>query len=149
MGTSLLGLDFGFSSVKMVHLVEDGESLVLERIDSRDWASVGGGGSDEEKRLAVLRELLKGVNARGARSTVSLNGPKVSLRVFSTPSMPKGELKEAVRIEAKHYFPFPIDTAELDCEIVGDDPEKDSGKQRVAVATAPRETVQEVLERTS
>ena len=59
--------------------------------------------------------------------------------------MPKAELRDGISLEAKNYFPFPIDDSLLDYEILGDVVEKGIRKYEVAVSVSPKLTVEKYL----
>jgi len=59
--------------------------------------------------------------------------------------MPKKELTQAVRWEAKNAIPFSIDEALMDFEVLDEVTEKGAKKLVVAVAAAPQETVNRLL----
>jgi len=59
--------------------------------------------------------------------------------------MPKGELRDGIKIEARNYFPFSISEALLDFEILGEVVEKGVRKYQVLVATSPKKTINEYL----
>lgn len=134
----LIGLDIGSSSVKLAQFVKREEGLVLLKVDLKETAPHG-------DLSSALRELVRGVNLKKTKVFVSLNSPKTCLRAVLAPPMPERELKEAVALESKNYFPFSIEDAILDYETVGRAVEKGQEKIRLAVAVSPRKTVEDTL----
>ena len=99
----------------------------------------------EKNLLFALHDLMKDVKVKRCDFIVSVNDERTGMRVVTVPPMPRGELAEAIKMEAKNYFPFPIDEGLLDFEILGEILEEGMKKKRVAVATSPRKTVERYL----
>jgi type IV pilus assembly protein PilM len=59
--------------------------------------------------------------------------------------MPKSELNDAIKLTAKNYFPFSIENALLDFQILDEIVEKGVKKYQLLVATSPKETVNRYL----
>jgi len=55
--------------------------------------------------------------------------------------MPKAELNEAIRLEAKNYFPFSTDDSLMDCEVLSDFSDGGVRKLAVVVAVSPKTTI--------
>ncbi|MCX5679072.1 MAG: pilus assembly protein PilM [Candidatus Omnitrophica bacterium] len=132
----IVGLDIGSSSVKMVIFAakEDGLTLINTRI-----LEIKPPAANDETSSAV-REILRGVDLKKSKVVVNINCPQTSIRKITTPYMPKGELRDGILLEAKSYFPFPIDEAVVDFEVTGDVVEKGVRKYEVAIAVCPIET---------
>lgn len=165
----IIGLDIGASSVKIAQFkkMEDG-GLYLVKADLKEIASEKQGQSpsgtvpvfprnDGEGQTAfsrndgegqivpVLKELFRGIDVKRSKIIVSINCPKTAIKLTQAPYMPKSELYNGVRLEAKTYFPFPVDDSLLDFEILGDTIEKGVRKYEVAVSVSPKETVSRYL----
>lgn len=134
---SIIGLDIGSSSIKLAQLIqkEDGVALVcLETVERT-----------HPEDLSSLKELFHRAEINQSEVIVGFNGPKTGIRIISTPPMPKKELKEAVRLESKHYFPFPLHESFLEFEKLGETVERGTKKVQMIVATTTPETVEETL----
>ena len=142
---SVIGLDIGASSIKVAQFDQRKEGLVLSRLDLKEIAPTNDPALKERETLSALKELLQGIRLKQASFIVSFNGPEVGVRVLTVPPMPQAELIEAVKLESKNYFPFPLEDALIDIEICGEVVEKGVRKHRVALAVAPRKKVEEVL----
>ena len=59
--------------------------------------------------------------------------------------MPPGELKEAIRLEAKNYFPFDISDSLLDFEELGEVSEKGVKKIEILAGVSPNKVIRESL----
>ncbi len=138
----VIGLDIGSSSVKLVQFArrEDGLNLVGAGLKEIEEASDDG--FNEKEKISALRSLLSEVDVKRSEAIVSINCPMTSIQKLRVPYMPKGELQEGLRLEAKNYFPFPIDNAILEFEILGDIVEKGIRKYEVIAVASPRATIE-------
>ena len=142
---SLVGLDFGSSSLKLVHLVKRESGLALAKADLREYSRPEDGAARSAETLSFLKEMLSGIDVRKTQFAVCINSDRTAMRVVTVPPMPPEELKEAVRLEAKNYFPFPVEDAVLDFEVLGETFEEGIKKLRVIVATTPKAAVDNVI----
>ena len=139
---SLIGIDVGTSSVKVIQMENvDGQLMVVKSA----FVDIGGVSGSQEEALASLKTALIGIDTKGAKVVAIVNCPQTCTRKIIAPHMPKKELTQAVRWEAKNAIPFSIDEALMDFEILGEVADKNNRKLVVAVAAAPKETVNKLL----
>ncbi len=141
----IVGLDIGTSSIKLAQFLKKEDGLHLVRVAKEEIAPTSDESSAEKEILASLQKLIRGIDIKKSKFIVSINCPKTAIRRIIVPYMPRSELADGIRLEAKNYFPFPIEEAELDFEIVGDVIEKGVKKYQVIIATSPKKTVNEHL----
>lgn len=142
---SVVGLDIGASSVKMAQFVKKEDGFHLVRADLKEIGSVDNESLREKKIVEILKDLLMGVDKNKSKIIVSINCPHTATKRVIVPLMPKQELRDGINLEAKNYFPFPINSSPLDYEILGDIVEKGLKKYEVAVSVSPKETVDTYL----
>ena len=130
----IVGLDIGTTSVKIAQFVKREDGLHLVKADLKEI-------KDEKEIVHVLKDLFKGIDLKKSKIIANINCPKTSLKIVKAPYMPKTELRDGIILEAKNYFPFPIDDSILDYEILGDVVEKGVRKYEVAVSISPKMTV--------
>ena len=139
---SVIGIDVGISSVKVVQMANvDGEMTIIKSA----LVDIGGLPENQEEALASLRTAMIGIDTKGAKIVAIVNCLQTCTRKIIAPHMPKKELSQAVRWEAKNAIPFSIDEALMDFEILGEIADKNNRKLIVAVAAAPKETVHKLL----
>ncbi|MBN1870632.1 MAG: type IV pilus assembly protein PilM [Candidatus Omnitrophica bacterium] len=139
---TVIGIDVGTSSVKVVQMAEiDGEMVILKSA----LVDIGGVPGSQEEVLASLRTAMIGMDTKGAKVAAVVNCPETCTRKILAPPMPKKELGQAVRWEAKNTIPFSIDEALMDFEIVGETADKNSKKLVVVVAAASKQTVNKLV----
>jgi len=143
----IVGLDIGSSSVKIAQFTKKEDGLHLVKADLREIASSPSAprNDGEEKNISTLKELFRGVNVKKSKIIAIINCPKTATKIAKAPYMPKTELKKGISLEAKSYFPFPIEGSELDYEILGDAVEKGVRKYEIAVSVSPKVTVEKNL----
>lgn len=139
---SVIGIDVGTKSIKVVQLADvDGKKVLVKSA----IVDIGGRPGNQEEVLASLKTALIGFETKGAKIIAIINCPQTCTRKIITPQMPKKELAQAIRWEAKNAIPFSIDEALMDFEVLDEITEKDVKKLVVAVAATPKETVNKLL----
>lgn len=143
-GHSVVGLDLGSSSIKLVQLVNKGEGWKLVRAVLREIEHSEDPSTMEKEKVTALNEILKGVPLANSKIIVSVNSPEIDLKIFEVPPMPKAELKKAVGLEAKQRFLFPIENSMLDLE-EDEVVQKGNKKHRAIIALSPKKNIYETL----
>lgn len=134
----ILGLDVGTSAIKLAQFRKKDGTLRL--VKARVMEIPRG-----KEPASVLREILSGIDIKSSRIVSIINSPQAMVRRVTAPQMPKSELKEAVSLEAKNYFPFSISDSLVDFEVVGDIVEKGIKKLELMVAVCPKDAVRDHL----
>ena len=141
----IVGIDVGFSSIKLIQLARREARLTLIKTLLLEISHSTDPLFREKERLEILRSLVKEFDANQTKFIVAFNCGQTAMRVITVPAMPKAEMKEAIRYEAKSYFPFPIEDCAFDFEVIGEIQEKGVKKNQVMVAASPRKTVDEIV----
>lgn len=141
----VVGLDIGTSSIKIAQFKKREDGLHLMQADLCEIKHIETDVLPGKEIAHLLNNLFKGIGARKSKIIVCINCDKTAITSVTVPYMPRGELSEGIRLEAKNYFSFPIEDAWIDCEIIGEVMEKGIRKYQVLVATSPKKTVNEYL----
>ena len=142
----IVGLDIGSSSVKLAQFLRKEDGLHLVKAGLEEIASSNDKRNDKEERtLAALKKLLRGVDIKKSKFIVTINCPKTAIKKVVAPYMSKGELRDAIGLAAKNYFPFSIDEALIDFQILGEIIDKGNKKYQILVATSPKNTINRYL----
>lgn len=152
----IVGLDIGSSSIKLAQFIkkEDGLHLIKAELtviaSPKGEAISKGTRNDREEQVVsalkdLFKDLFKGIDVKKSKIIASINCPKTAVKIAKAPYMPKAELRDGINLEAKNYFPFPIDDSLLDYEILGDVVEKGVRKYELAVSVSPKATVDKYL----
>ncbi len=122
--TSVIGVDFGSSSVKVVQLRDQGGKAVLETYGSLalgPFANLPVGKATDlptEKRIEALMTIIREarVTSQDAGFAIPFSSSLVSL--IKMPELDEKELARMVPIEARKYIPVPISEVVFDWWIV-------------------------------
>jgi type IV pilus assembly protein PilM len=139
---SVLGIDIGSSSIKIVQLQKKGDQAILDTYGELSLGPYGGvsvGQStslDTEKIIQALRDLLAEKEVAITTKTCGLAIPfKASLlSTIQMPAVSEKELATMVPIEARKYIPVPISEVTIDWSIIPkrDEEEAVDSKEKVA-----------------
>lgn len=151
---SVVGIDIGSSSIKVVQLRKEKEQAILEtygELAAGPYGKMGVGQAvrlPEETMVEMLKDLFKesGVNAKRAVAAIPLKSSFVtSIRV---PLVSGGQMAEVIKFEARKYIPISLEEVEMSWWILPQTKEssekKAGGVQMVDVilTAVHKETVQ-------
>lgn len=119
-GGSVIGIDIGESSIKIVELEKVEEKVVLRNYGKMSLghrAGVSAGRATNlspEKTAEALRDLIREMGLTPRRIVFSLPFKASLLSVIELPDVDKKELQSMVPLEARRYIPVPIAEVTLD-----------------------------------
>ncbi|MDO8749504.1 MAG: type IV pilus assembly protein PilM [Candidatus Omnitrophota bacterium] len=131
-----IGLDIGASSIKLAQFKQEEGVFSLIKVKSIDIEK-------NKEPARILKELFSGPEAKNSKVVALLDSPYSMLKRAIVPMMPDNELKEAVSLEAKNYFPFPIEDSLVDFEVIGDLVENGVKKKEILVGVCPHKAIAE------
>jgi type IV pilus assembly protein PilM len=123
-GSSVLGIDIGSSSIKVVQLQRKNGSAVLQtygEIALGPYAGTDVGRAtklDAEKISEALTDVLKESNTSTVDAAVTIPMSSSMVSVFDMPAMNSRQLNQMVPIEARKYIPVPISEVALDWFVI-------------------------------
>lgn len=150
---SVIGIDIGSSSAKIVQMRASRGSAVLETYGEISLAPYGGQPIGKvvklppEKVAQALTDLMKEANVTANTGGISIPFSSSLISVLEFPKVDQDALKRMVPIEARKYIPMPVSEVTLDWFIIP----KDEGEEKSAFdrvqgqAPAARPDGQEVL----
>jgi type IV pilus assembly protein PilM len=141
----IVGIDIGSNSVKMVQLAVNEGALLLVKAELKEIGMTKDAEEREKEVVSALRYVVRGIDLKKSSVIVNVNCSNTSIKKVTIPYMPRSELREGIMIEAKTYFPFQIDQAVLDFEVIGDVVDKGVRKYEVMVGACPLDTVNKYL----
>ena len=123
---SVLGIDIGSSSIKVVQLKRKGARAVLEtygELSLGPYATSPVGTATllpEDKIVEALHDLLteKEVNITTNLCGIAIPFSSSLMSVIELPEVPPKKLAEMVPLEARKYIPVPISEVTLDWSII-------------------------------
>jgi type IV pilus assembly protein PilM len=140
----IIGLDIGSHSIKLVGLKKTAKGFLLTCVGMKEIPP-----NKDKEDVNTFSEILKALVAEVGLKTKKVNlvvsGSGVQIKRISVPSLPKAELKEAVRWEMKNYLPFPVETAEIDFHILNEYVEDNVKKVDLMVVACPINLIDRTL----
>lgn len=121
---SVLGIDIGSASIKVVQLRKNKGSALLEtygEISLGPYAGTQIGRSTKlppEKIAEALIDLLKEASVSTLNSAVSIPMRSSMVSVIKIPEMPEKQIAQMIPIEARKYIPVPISEVALDWFVI-------------------------------
>lgn len=144
---SVLGIDIGTSSVKIVQLKKEKERAILETygaLATGPYAGLNIGQAShltESKVVGMLQDLLKESGAKAKNAAVSLGLRNTFITTMEIPAITKGDLADIIAIEARRYIPLPASEVLLDWWVIP--PNLESGEENGD--SAPKRDMTEIL----
>lgn len=146
---SLFGIDIGSHSAKLAQVRRSGkgvEVLAYGHVDFSPEVVVEGVVVDPESLAESLKPLLaggvSGVKFNSHKIATALPIAKGFTRILQLPPMEKGDLEEAVKLEAEQSIPVPQTDLYMDHEVIGTSKsEKGDMHTDVLLVAAPRAIV--------
>jgi type IV pilus assembly protein PilM len=139
-----IGLDIGSHLIKLVSLKMTSKGPFLTSLGMKEILP-GTDKEDVDKLSEILKALLREVGLKTKKVRLTVSGSGVHIKRISIPSLPKAELKEAVRWEIKDHLPFPVETAQIDFHILNEYVEDNIKKLDLIVVACPKHLVDRTL----
>ena len=147
---SVLGIDIGSSSVKIVQLRTTRGSAILETYGEIALGPYGGLAVGKTSKLTIekisdaIMDLMKEANITARRGGVSIPFSSSLMSVIDMPNVDEGQLKTMMPIEARKYIPVPVSEVVLDWFVIPQDAQEDAF-DRIEDKTMMQKRGQEVL----
>jgi type IV pilus assembly protein PilM len=142
--SEIIGLDIGSHSIKLVSLKMTSKGPFLACLGMKEIPP----NSDKEDVNTfseTLRSLVSEVGLKTKKVNLVVSGSGVQIKRISVPSLPKAELKEAVRWEIKDHLPFPVETGQIDFHILNEYVEDNVKKLDLITVACPKHLVDRTL----
>jgi len=123
-GESVIGVDIGASSIKVVQLQKRRGVAVLETYGELSLSSYASSEIGQATNLPAstiaeaLRDLLREANVTTVKAGVSIPFSSSLISVVSMPALERKQLATMIPIEARKYIPVPIGEVSLDWFVV-------------------------------
>jgi len=140
------GLDISSSAVKVVQLHKgfSGKPRLVTygAISAPDLLAKSDSKSQRKEAADTIRQIVKKAKITTRDVVAALPGSAVFTATITLPQMPKGEMEEAVRWEAKQYVPTPLEEVVLDWQIIS----QAKGSQEIFLVAAPKTLVSKYVD---
>lgn len=117
---SIVGIDIGASSIKVVEIEKVNERAVLKNYGEISLGTLAGAELGQatnlipEKLSLALREILKETGIQTKHSAIAIPFSASLLTVAELPDVEKKDLENMIPLEARRYIPVPISEVSLD-----------------------------------
>ena len=150
MGKISIGLDIGFSSIKLVVLSKDKEKFKLVSlgfIPSPQPGMISDADIDLETVATSIKKLLTATKIEGREIIAALPESKVFTRVIDDlPYLTDNELSSAIRYAAEEFIPMPLADVNLNWQVLARSQGKTKeAKTIVLVVASPKNTVSKYI----
>ena len=145
---SILGIDIGTHSIKLIEIGREKDSIVLLAAGSMPTpvkALSSNVTADFEAIAYVIKQLVKETGAKSNKVNIALPESQVFTRVIEVPQLSKRELTSAIQWEAEQYIPLPLDQVNMDFTILRDAKTTANGKMEVLLIAAPKALVERYM----
>lgn len=118
---SIIGLDIGSSSVKVVELVTRSKGIELLHVGIAPLppeAIVQGAFLNSGAIVEAIVQAIDEAGIKNKNVATAVSGHSVIVKKISLPMMTRDELEESIRWEAEQYIPFDINEVNLDFQIL-------------------------------
>ena len=138
---NVVGVDIGFSLIKLVQLSQSSGKIRLEKVGVIDnpitnFRTDGSGPGRTAIARAIRHSLRKSrIKARDAVS--SLGGPSIIIQYFKFPPLSGKELEDAVKLEAERVMGSKLNGMETDFQILPQN-QKAAGGLEILFAAVPK-----------
>jgi type IV pilus assembly protein PilM len=127
------GIDIGAGSVKVVRISRGKRPMLLSA------AFVDRGTDNAAQPVGAILASLMDRKQIGKKNIVTMMPSRdITIRAVTLPDIPRDELDEAVRWEAKRHISYSPDTAQIDYLVVGE--RRDGGAAKIDVVLVAAET---------
>ncbi len=143
-GESVLGIDIGSSSIKVVQLRKRSGQAILEtygELSLGPYAGLEIGRATHlpaDKLSEALNDVLRESNTTTKECGLAIPLPSSLVSLIEMPALPQSQLSQMIPLEARKYIPVPISEITLDWWVIPQDDTKNSPSQ-VAGGASPGE----------
>src|SRR4030043_298735 len=139
-----IGLDIGSHSIKLVGLKMTLKGPVITHAGIKE-IPYGEDREDLDFISEIVKSLYREIGLQPGKVSLTVSGSGVFIRQITIPSIPKAELREAVRCAIKEYLPFPVESAPMNFFILHEFIEDNVKKLDVIVVACPKNLIDRTL----
>lgn len=145
---SVLGLDIGSHTIKLVELGWDKSEAILlaaGNMPTPPKALSSTVAADHEALAIAIKQLLKDTGAKSRSVNIALPESQVFTRVIEVPQLSKRELTSAIRWEAEQYIPLPLDQVNIDFTVLRDSTQTGTNLMEVLLVAGPKSLLEKYV----
>ena len=133
---SLVGLDIGSASIKVLQLKKSKGKYKVERFGVKSLPAetiVDGSIMDGLEVVSAIKEISAEQRLKQKNVALSISGTSVIVKKISLPPMSEEDLEKQIKFEAEQYIPFDINDVYLDFHILNTEEHIVDGQQEMSV----------------
>jgi len=133
---SLIGLDIGSASIKVLQLKGAKGKLKVERFGVKPLPAetiVDGSIMDGLEVVSAIKEIAAEQKLKQKNVALSISGTSVIVKKITLPPMSEEDLEKQIKFEAEQYIPFDINDVYLDFHILSTQEHSAEGQQEMSV----------------
>ena len=145
---SILGLDIGSHSIKLIEIGSSGSEhhlLAAGSIPTPPKALQSSLEADHQAIANAIKQLIKETGAKSSSVAFALPESQVFTRVIEVPALSQRELSSAIGWEAEQYIPLPLDQVNLDYSILRDAKDTGTDKMDILLVASPKTLLEKYL----
>ena len=147
--TSIIGLDIGSNSVKVVEIAQKSrdkgfELRSLGQSSLPSEAIVQGAFLNSAAIVDAIREAVEVGKISGTDVAAAVSGHSVIVKRVNLPSMSREELEDQIQWEAEQYIPFDVNEVNLDFQILAN--HEDEGQMDVLLVAAKKDLIDDYVQ---
>lgn len=147
--SSIVGIDIGIASTKVVQLRYERERAVLETygelLNTNYLKTHEGTGSGflqfpDKEIAALLQDLNREAHVTAQNAVFSIPAASTLITTIKFPRVPRHEIERAIPFEARRYIPIPFSEVSIDWEIR--DSDENENTVEVLLVAVPKEIIE-------
>lgn len=145
---SVLGLDIGSHSIKLIEMGKAGTSFTLMSagsISTPPKALSSPLEADKQALAVAIKQLIKETGAKSGSVAFALPESQVFTRVIEVPALSARELSSAITWEAEQYIPLPLDQVNIDYSVLREAKDTGTNKMDVLLVACPKTLLEKYL----
>lgn len=140
----MIGLDIGSHSIKLAGLKKTSKGPFLTCLGLKKIPQ--GIEKDDTPTLSILlKDLVEEIGIKTRKVRLMVSGSGIQIRRMTMPFIPKKELLQALPWEMKEHLPFPVETARIQCHILGEFVEDGAKKVDLLAVACPNDLIGRAL----
>ncbi|MBN2568446.1 MAG: type IV pilus assembly protein PilM [Deltaproteobacteria bacterium] len=151
-GGTVLGVDIGTSSIKVVELKKAGDKFTLRNygiLETKDYLNHPNAAIqtsslriNEDDAAAALKLLLNDMKPKTELAVATLPVFTTFTTMLDFPDLPPAEVEKAIQFQAPQYVPIPMAQVSTEWRKIGEYTDKDGRKhQRIILTATPNDVV--------
>jgi type IV pilus assembly protein PilM len=151
---SILGIDIGTTSIKIVELQKQGKGIKLKNYGVYQTLSSKTGlipigthflAFPEDEIANIIKEIIREAKIETKEANLSLPVFSSFFTVIEFPLMGPEEIPEAVKLQAHQYIPVPVEEVVLDWNIIEEEELLSQNKIKVLLVAIPKDVIEKYL----